>query len=327
MKIWLAIVCTACLSSSSVFAQSAASQIPPPPVRTDPSGIESVLVTGEQPGPSLWEVTDGEHSLWILASYAPLPKDMAWRSKEVESIIADSQEVLGAYQASFSISGPDTLRTKTSRLRKVLPRKAYSRWQRLRKQYIPRDIETERLLPVSAAMLLRVSALERSGLVYTDDLWRTIYTLANRHKVPVNTRHQLTIPITEPTAASGAKQRRVGVEYLVETMDRLEEDLLAARERANAWAVGDIDRMREQAKSDGAYAFLNAQSWPFLQGKQLQETMALADRKWVDAADAALKNNTTTFAVLPSYLIFQESGPLAALAARGYVIREPYAEP
>lgn len=326
MKCWLAIVCSACFSSAIVLAQSVEPQIPSPPVRTDPSGIESVLVTGEQPGPSLWEVTDGVHSLWILASYSPLPREMAWRSKEVESIISDSQEVLGAYQASFSISGPETLRTKTSRLRRVLPRKAYVRWKRLRKQYIPREIETERLLPASAALLLRVSALERSGLVYTDELWRTIYTLAHRHRVPVNTQHQLTIPIAE-SAANSRKGQQVGVEYLIETMDRLEEDLLAARERANAWAVGDIEKMREQAKSDGAYAYLNAQSWPFLQGAQLEEALALADKKWVDAAHAALEHNTTTFAVLPSYLILRDNGPLSALEARGYVIRQPSIEP
>jgi hypothetical protein len=55
----------------------------------------------------------------------------------------------------------------------------------------------------------------------------------------------------------------------------------------------------------------------------LAQAIALTDKKWVDAADSALKRNLTTFAVLPAYLVFQENGPLAALKSRGYVVIEP----
>jgi hypothetical protein len=311
MRITAVIAFVACLVSPVVCALA------------DDAGVETVLVTGEQPGPSLWEVTDGEHSLWILASYAPLPSGLKWKSKEVETIIAQAQEVLGAYQASFAVDGPEALRAKNYRLKRVLPRKQYQRWLTLRKKYIG-QIETEDLLPASAATLLRVSALERSGLVYTDDLWRTIYGLAHKYGVPVSIEHQVTIPIPANTRTA-KDQQRIGVDYLIETMSRIEDDVRAAVERANAWAVGDIDVLRELAKADGAYAAMNAHSWPFLQGEQLNSALTLVDKKWVAAATATLKRNRISFAVLPAYLVFEEDGPLSVLKSAGYVILEPEA--
>ncbi len=38
--------------------------------------LDEVVVTGEHPGPGLWEVSNGERTLWILGTYAPLPKEM-----------------------------------------------------------------------------------------------------------------------------------------------------------------------------------------------------------------------------------------------------------
>ena len=67
--------------------------------------VEEVLVTGEQPGPGLWKVSSGEHTLWILGMYTPLPKKFKWRSKDVEALIGESQEVLtsGSVDADANI--------------------------------------------------------------------------------------------------------------------------------------------------------------------------------------------------------------------------------
>ena len=61
-----------------------------------PEELETFVVSGEQPGPGLWKVTRDDHVMWVLASYAPLPKGMTWRSKQIEARIAESQEVLYA---------------------------------------------------------------------------------------------------------------------------------------------------------------------------------------------------------------------------------------
>ena len=56
--------------------------------------LDEVVVSGEQPGPGLWQVKNGANTLWVLGTHSPLPRDMKWRAREVESIIARSQSVI-----------------------------------------------------------------------------------------------------------------------------------------------------------------------------------------------------------------------------------------
>ncbi|HEU4602733.1 MAG TPA: TraB/GumN family protein, partial [Steroidobacteraceae bacterium] len=72
-------------------------------IQTDDDSVEQLLVTGEQPGPGLWKVSKGDHVLWILGSSSPVPKRMQWHSKEVEEVIAESQEVIGSVQVKIDI--------------------------------------------------------------------------------------------------------------------------------------------------------------------------------------------------------------------------------
>ena len=85
------------LHLSVAASQSPDPGIPPSPEEAVP--LEEVLVTGQQPGPGLWKVTrpaaGNDHVLWILGSYGPLPKKMQWRSTELETVLRESQEVIG----------------------------------------------------------------------------------------------------------------------------------------------------------------------------------------------------------------------------------------
>lgn len=140
-----------------------------------PVGVpEEVLVLGEQPGPGLWKVTKGSHTVWILGTYVPTPRGMVWRSKQVEGVIAASNEVLGPYSASLRVKDAKPYQSRRNNLKDVLPRKVYARWRALRDKYIGEDPETDKLLPTAAALLLRSRAFERAGLSYGDDVWRRI---------------------------------------------------------------------------------------------------------------------------------------------------------
>ena len=66
-------------------AQSAAPAEPP----------DEIVVTGRQPGPPLWRVSNGDHVLWIFPQLAPVPKGMVWESNKVAAVIAQAQEALG----------------------------------------------------------------------------------------------------------------------------------------------------------------------------------------------------------------------------------------
>ena len=76
----------------------------PPTPPGDATTLDTVMVTGEQPGPGMWKVTNGDHVLWILATAYPLPKKMVWQSKQVDDTIAQSQEVIANVAGKLDIS-------------------------------------------------------------------------------------------------------------------------------------------------------------------------------------------------------------------------------
>lgn len=287
--------------------------------------VAEVLVTGEHPGPGLWKVSSGDHALWILGTHSPLPQRMTWRSQDVESIIAEAQQVMGTYSVSLSVEGADAFRSD-AKLKDVLPSRTYARWRSLKRKYIDSKVATDDLLPSSAAMLLQYSAFEKSGLAYTDGLWREIVRLARKYQVPVTTDHQIDermyLGAQRMADASGDAQR-TGVEYLTRTMARLETDIKAAQARANAWATGDIEALEAQASDDQSAAYMLAYSWPFLRGEEVNELLSRADANWLAAAEVALTNNQTTFAVLPIYLILKKDGVVAKLREAGYIVEAP----
>jgi len=308
------------LSGSAAFAQQPQSQTRH--TRT-PAGatVEEVLVTGEHPGPGLWKVLHGENTLWILGTYAPLPQRLIWRSQEVEIAISEAQQVMDAYSASFTLRGGNPLAMKGKPLRRVLSRKEYSQWRALKKKYIGDNREIESALPVTAALVLRSSAFAQAGLGNSDIVLRELHRLANAYHVPVTNDHQVTKVVAGVPTDPEAERR--GVAFLVATMKNLEADLRAARTRANAWAVGDIDALRAQAAADTTVAQLYASSWPYLSDAQLAELAAETDAKWLDAAEKALRRNRTTVASLPIFMLLRADGLLDRLRARGFEVVEP----
>ena len=309
------------LLSSTPVAQSDAQNSAQVPAREEPI-LEEVMVTGVHPGPGLWKVSHGDHVLWILGTQAPLPRGLVWRSEEVELAIMESQEVLGNYLATFTIKGENVFESKGRTLRSLLPRKSYSQWLALKNKYIGPIPDTEKLLPVTAATLLRSSAFERSGMTSADQVWREIHRLAEEYRLPLTTDHQVD-KIIDSAARNDAESQRIGVEYLIDTMAKLEPELRSARASANAWAVGDIAALRKQAEADRKSAYLYANSWPFLKESEKKALRAETDQRWLEAAASALERNRTTFTALPMFLILQPDGLLAELSARGFVVEEP----
>jgi hypothetical protein len=82
---------------TSALAQAAPASEP----SADIDEMNTIVVSGEQPGPGLWKVSRGDHVLWVLGTLAPLPKGMNWKAKEVVEVIATAQEVLGTPQVGI----------------------------------------------------------------------------------------------------------------------------------------------------------------------------------------------------------------------------------
>src|SRR5262245_23988705 len=83
------------IASALVLASTAghAQQTPAePPIRDLPP----MVVSGVQPGPGLWKVRKGDHTLWVLGTVSPLPKRIEWESRDVEQVMAQAQEMIGS---------------------------------------------------------------------------------------------------------------------------------------------------------------------------------------------------------------------------------------
>lgn len=301
---------------------------------------DKVVVVGQRPGPGLWKVSKDERVLWIFGTYSPLPDKMTWRSRQVETVLAQSQELLGLPTAGVGIGWSNSLNLLTAlpfmvgvtknadgaRLQDVVPAPVYARWTPLKARYIGDDagIETER--PIFAAQKLFNNALKQAGLGSDRDVVAGIYRMAKSAGVKL-TPISVSIALENPRGAvrDFKKNALDDVDCFTKTIDRLEVDIDAMRVRADAWATGDIDTMRKLTYPDQDQAckaaFTNS-AWV----KSIKGAEALDQRRrelWLAAAEKALATNKSTMALLPVSHILNPDGLVAALQAKGYLVEQP----
>jgi hypothetical protein len=114
------------------------------------------------------------------------------------------------------------------------------------------------------------------------------------------------------------------VECFARTLQRLESDLDLMRERANAWAVGDVARLRKLAPVERASACIGMMlESSFMQERGYGDLLVRVRNAWVDAAETSLANNLSTVAVLSVDEILKPDGYVAELKKRGFVVADP----
>jgi uncharacterized protein YbaP (TraB family) len=329
---WI-VVCTLLV----VWMSSVSAQTSEPPNADSSAAPEQVLVVGEQPGPRLWKVARGDHVLWIMGGLSPLPKDMTWRSHEVERVIASSQLVLLGINVETDVGFftkvtllPSLMSARKNpekkKLAEVVPPEVYARWQRIKPRYLGKDEDVESWRPIFAAQKLYSAAIQKSGLVGRQPWIDDIRKLAKQEKVPIKTP-TLAVDIEKPRAAIKEFKRSPldDVECFSRTLERVENDVETMRLRANAWAVGDTEALQQLPYTDVLNACANALLATSSAQKQgLQDIPEKLRQTWVDAADAALHENASTLAVVPIDEVLKSDGWVSTLLARGYVLdQEP----
>lgn len=300
-------------------------------------GEEKVVITGQRPGPGLWKVSKGDHVMYVFGEYAPLPVKMEWRSHEVDAILARSQEYLPkpTFGLSVGLWGglkmlPFAIGVKNNpdgaKLVDVLPAETYDRWQVLKSKYIGKNEGIERERPMFVAETLYKNGLEKNGLTMHTGVQGKLDQLAKQHKVKV-TYSGLNLELENPGQAIKAFKNSPGADTacFAKTVEGLETDLDAMRERANAWAVGDMSKItslsfaeREEACKDALLKNDAVKS-----NEQLRQADQVILKKWLANAERALEANNTTFAVLSLARILDPQGPLAQLQAKGYKVEAP----
>ena len=266
-------------------------------------------------------MSKASHILFILGTHVPLPKDLVWRSQEVESAIARSNEVLGAYSVSLRVDQEAAFQSRRGKLKEFLPARMYAQWRALRVKYIDRTSKQIVCCPLPLRCCFRPEPMSDPASP-TAMLSGADLPVCAQHGVPVWPQNYDTRLVAGEWRRTG-RARQNGIRYLAETMNRLSSDIRQARASANAWATGDIAALRDLADRDASYARSLAYSWPFLSDKEVQRLQTEAENKLLTAIERAMNSNQVTFAALPIHVLLRKDGVIARLRAAGYSIEEP----
>lgn len=318
-------------------AQTLEPDTAPESVDAPAPAAEQILVVGQRPGPGMWKISKGDHVLWVFGTYAPLPKNIEWRSHQVEAVIAHSQEYLAPPGAKAS---PGFFKTLTllpsligvrknpdgAQLRDLMPPEEYARWTALKTRYMLKNEDAERERPIFAAEALARAARKGAGLDNDEAVRKRIQELVKKNKL------KTTSPVVDlPMDNAGAvlkkfkKTQLNDVACLSKVMATLETDIAEASARANAWARGNLDEMRKLDFVEREQACFSSvfDSAAFDSEPAFKNMRSLMRQKWLAAAETALATNASTFALMQIKDILDPNGVIGTLAAKGYRVEEP----
>jgi uncharacterized protein YbaP (TraB family) len=300
--------------------------------------LQAVSVTGVQPGPGLWKVSKGDHVMWVLGTLTPLPRQMQWRSAEVEQTIAQSQAVLEQPIAKLDVDAgffgklvllPSAYSARKNpggaNLQQILPTDMFARWETLKQQYFGNDSSVEYWRPIVVALKLYRRALDKAGLTNSNYVSSSVLKMADQHgikRIPVTYK----VMIEHPRDALNAiKQTNLhDISCFNQTLNLVQDGMNGLTERANAWSTGDIQALQRFAIGDRhescVMAVVNAD---FAEQLGVQDLPQRTEQIWLNAAQDAMAHNTQTFALLSMEDVLSPDGYLAHLKAKGYTVQAP----
>lgn len=316
---------------------------------------EVILVTGRQPGPPLWKVSNGEKVLWIFPYLAWVPKDMQWDSGRVARVLAQSQEVLGlpvvdvSYPPQWSLNPFNIL--SNGRLKKRLgrnpdggplednlPPALYARYAALQARYYPLPAESGylKMRPQYVGPRMMHIIREHAGLVSGGDVLTEIARLRRNRDVK---RTAISIDVNVTGSYSDYEKRSEELadsfppeleQACFEQQVRLMEEIEDTKRLANDWAQGDISGFRDSESWNLSLVFEQLPACEEMmwgssspQQQNVERINASLKQAWLDAAEAALATNASTLAILPIRELLADDGLLGKLEAMGYEAAGP----
>ena len=303
---------------------------------------ERVLDTAvvRMPGPGMWQIRKGDHTLWVLGTVQPLPTGTVWNSARARSVIRQADEIIAApsvmVDADIGFFGklallPSLVGVRSNpddkQLRDVLPAPLHARWLGLKQRYLGRDNAVEGWRPIFAASKLYDAAIRSQGLSGRDVVHSALdEAVKARGLKPVSVAARVKIKNPKAVVKDFKNAEFGDVACFAKTLDRVERDLPALSARANAWVHGDVAALGSLPDPDLGDVCERAMLGGQFAAKYGMDVLEAQSRtKWIAEAEASLARHRTTFAVLPMNEVLSAKGLVAALAAKGYVVEAPSA--
>jgi hypothetical protein len=312
---------------SAAFASSALGQHDQYP------GVEEIIVMGKTSGPPLWQVKNGDNTLWIFGFLSPIPEDLEFDASGLEEVIASADEMLNRPDLEMNESlGPFKLLSLYRQYRKmrvndhgqtleeVMSPELYKRVLAAKEAYGPRGKGFLKLRPLFAAMALDKAARDNAGFKDASIVGNNISRLVKRYKVP---RTELLVEADLSARAMldevDSMSLAAEIACLTTTLERIETDIERMKERARAWAYGYMSELYAMEFPDPQGACMEAA----LEGPGLKALFAQFEALWLANAERALAENRSTFALLEMQALLAGDGLLAQLQDKGYEIVAP----
>jgi uncharacterized protein YbaP (TraB family) len=294
-----------------------------------PAVLDEIVVTGEKSGPGLWHVHGAKGEAWILGTVSPLPRDITWRSRQVEEVLGRTNVVLVSKPLDVGIfrllwlflTQRDLLMVHDGKtLKDVMPPALYARFAVLRSRYHPEADKWSRYRPIVATAFLEQAALHQVGLSARLDIGNEVRALARKHDVRIEelkvagVRDFLdalkTMPReTEDTCVAGA-------------LATIETGLPRLVARAQAWVTGDVDTIQslpQPAEVDACLAALSAYSGA-------ADLLAQIRGTWLETLQSHILHGDVALAVINMDLLLQPGGLLEELRTAGFIVDAPSEE-
>jgi uncharacterized protein YbaP (TraB family) len=297
-------------------------------VRADetPAKMEEIVVNGERAGPGLWHVYKGSAQLWIFATISPLPKDMTWRSKQLETILDGTDQLLVAKPFEIGVARALWLLVTQrdllmaghgKKLKDVMPADLHERFAAQRAKFTKDSDKWEKYRPIIAAAFLEEDALHAVGLSTRLDLTDEVRTLARKHHVRIEEfkiagLHDVLDALK--TLPPETEQKCVAA-----SLATIETGMPRLIERAQAWTTGDVQRIQGLPESAEVAACRAAVTVDPGAG----DLLALLRQTWLENMERHLRSGGVTLAVVSMDMLIESGGFLDELRAHGYAIDAP----
>jgi uncharacterized protein YbaP (TraB family) len=293
--------------------------------QTQPA-LDEIVVTAERAGPGMWHVHRGAANVWILGSISPLPRDITWRSRQVEQVLESTSQVL--VQKPLEISVPRILWMLIAdrkylmvgggkKLKDALPPELHARFAAQRSKVTDDADKWERYRPIIAAAFLQQAAFHQVNLSMRLDLGAALRALAKKHGVRIEEIKVAGVSdMLEALKTMPAATERTCVEASLTT---IESGLPRLVERAQAWAGGNVDRIEnlpELKEVDACRTALDA-------GKGALDVIGRIRQTWLQNIEKYLRSAGTTIAVVNIDMLLERGGLMDQLRAKGYEVDPP----
>jgi hypothetical protein len=199
-----------------------------------------------------------------------------------------------------------------------MPPELYARYVALRSRHLDADDVDDDVRPTLAALRLYAAALDDTGLTTGSDVGKKIARRMRRSSAD----EADVLVKTEPETVLDELAKitpEAELACFASIMTSIETDLGGMKERANAWAIGDVEALKRFDYPDSQGNCL-AMLFTVDGLADLRDTLYAT---WLDEAERALATHETSFSVLPMRELVAADGLLAQLAARGYTVTVP----